>query len=70
MGEPIKVPMAADIPLGNGYTVTFAALDPTTGAAVSGVTVSNYAIEYTGAGPGDTPVDAFTLIDPKLLHRT
>ena len=50
MAQPLKTPMAPDIPLGNGYTVTFAAIDPTTGAAVSGVTVSNYAIEYSGGG--------------------
>jgi hypothetical protein len=44
--------MPADLDLPDGYTVTWAAVDPTTGADVSGVVVSNVSIFGTALGTG------------------
>jgi hypothetical protein len=38
---PQKEPMPPDCTLDNGCTISFAAISPTTGAAITGVTVSN-----------------------------
>ena len=54
MAVPIAVPMAGDLDLPDGYQVVFAAVDPATGNAVSGVTVTNVSLFGTilGAGGG------------------
>lgn len=45
--------MPSDLDLPDGYIVTWAAVDPTTGADVSGVVVSNVSLFGTMLGTGD-----------------
>lgn len=40
MAAPVTAPLPPGLDLQGGYTIKFVALDPTTGAAVSGVNVS------------------------------
>jgi hypothetical protein len=58
--------MAADLDLPDGYVVTWAAIDPTTGADVAGVKVSGVSIFGTllgtGAGGGSFPVGPYMLV--------
>lgn len=44
MSLPIDAGMPPDLDLPDGYVLTWAAIDPTTGADVSGVAVSNVSI--------------------------
>lgn len=44
MAVPVDAPLPQLCDLPDGYVVQFAALDPGTGATVSGVTVSNVSI--------------------------
>lgn len=56
MGEQIApLPRAT---LSNGMTIAFEAIDPTTGAAVTGVTVTNVAVYDDGGS------DAFEVSEP------
>jgi len=52
--------------LKTGCTVTVEAIDPSSGAAVSGVVVSEVAIYGTVAGPGKTLEES---IDEIYVHR-
>ncbi len=52
MSQPLIAPMAADLDLPDGYIVTWAAVDPTTGADVSGVVVSGVSMFGTMLGTG------------------
>lgn len=56
MPAPLTAPMPPDLELDGNYTIRLTAVDPTTGAVVSGVTVSNLAmqvVDLTGqAGQG------------------
>ena len=45
MAEQYKTSMPPALDLAGGWTVEFDAVDPTTGATVSGVTVSDVAIQ-------------------------
>jgi len=47
MAAPQKEPMPPNCDLGNGCTVEFAAISPTSGAAITGVKVSNATIYVT-----------------------
>lgn len=44
MAQPLIASMPKDLDLGGGWIVRLTAVDPTTGAAVSGVKVSNVVI--------------------------
>ncbi len=59
MAAPLKASMAPDIDLDTGCTVVFEAINPTTGAAVTGVTISNalLRVDYAGGGDGLIQVD-------------
>lgn len=52
MSEPLKTSMPPDLDLPDGYIVRWAAIDPTTGADVAGVVVSNVSIFGTALGTG------------------
>ena len=54
MSAPLIAAMPADLDLPDGYVVTWAAIDPTTGADVSGVVVSNVSIFGTRLGTGSS----------------
>ncbi len=55
--------MAPNIDLDSGCTVVFEAINPTTGAAVTGVTISNalLRVDYAGAG-SDSGAGPFLLV--------
>ncbi len=66
MSQPLIAPMPADLDLPDGYVITWAAVDPTTGNDVSGVVVSNVSIFGTalgtGTGDGGGPFGPFMLV--------
>jgi hypothetical protein len=53
MAAPQTANMPDNVDIGASFTLQIAALDPTTGAAVSGVKFSNMAIEADNLGGGD-----------------
>lgn len=53
VGPVLDAPFPADLDLADGWTLRITALDPTTGAPVSGVRVSNFAIECATVGETD-----------------
>jgi len=52
MTVPTPAPLPPELDLPDGYQVVFAALDPTTGNAVSGVVVGDVSIFGTILGTG------------------
>lgn len=52
MPEPITAGLPPDLVLGAGYVIRLAALNPTTGATVAGVTLSNVSIFVRNVGEG------------------
>lgn len=50
MAQKLTASMPAGLDLAEMYTIRFAALDPVTGAAVGGVTVSNVQIHCENTG--------------------
>jgi hypothetical protein len=52
MAAALEAAMAVDLNLPDGYVVVWAAIDPTSGADVSGVVVSNVSIFGTALGSG------------------
>lgn len=55
MSEKLTAALARDLVLGDGYIVRFAAVDPTTGANVTGVVVSNVNIDGDTLGTSALP---------------
>lgn len=55
MAQKLTAGLPQDLDLAEAYTIRFAAIDPTTGAAVAGVTVTNAQIvaDNIGATPPD-----------------
>lgn len=65
VGPILDVPMPADLDLADGWTLRVSALDPVTGAVVSGVKVSNLALEVelgAGTSAGDLAVGPYLLV--------
>lgn len=68
MSEALTAALAPDLDLPDGYKVVWAAIDPTTGADVSGVKVTGVSIFGTmlgtgsGGGGGGGPVGPFMLV--------
>ena len=54
MAVPVDAPLAPELDLPDGYRVVFAALNPTTGAAVPGVVVEDVSIFGTILGTAAT----------------
>lgn len=54
MARPLIAPLAPNIVLTSGYVVNLIAVDPTTGAAVSGVVVENVSMQVNTADQEDT----------------
>lgn len=55
MAQKIDVALPEDIVIGDGWQVVWDAVDPTTGASVSGVTVTN--TNVTSPGTGESVVE-------------
>lgn len=65
MAKAVKAAMPPDVDIGPGWTVEFAAIDPTTGADVAGVVVSAAMIEakdLTGQGGAGLASGPFMLV--------
>lgn len=65
VGPILDVPLPANAHLGDGWTVRITALDPVTGGVVSGVNVSNLALEVElgeGTDAADLEVGDFKLV--------
>lgn len=54
--------MPDNVDIGAAYTLEIAALDPTTGAAVAGVTFSNMELEVVATGTGELAYGPFMLV--------
>jgi hypothetical protein len=63
MPLPVKTGFPEELPISDGYQIIFAAVDPTTGADVSGVTITDASI-YASA-TGDT--NQLTVANPILI---
>ena len=64
MGQKIDVPLPEDLVIGDSWTVVWDAVDPTTGASVSGVSVSEAnisAADDAGGGFGGS-IGPFMLV--------
>jgi hypothetical protein len=59
MAAPMKTSMPANVDIGATYTLQIAALNPTTGAPVAGVTVSNVMLEVENVAGGDLTSGVF-----------
>lgn len=55
MAAPLNAPMPPDLVVGGSWRLVFAAVNPSTGAAVSGVTVSNVVIDADYITPDPDP---------------
>lgn len=66
MAQKINVDMPDDIVIGDGWTLEWDAVDPTTGASVAGVTVSEVNVSADdfvgGEGAGGELVGPFMLV--------
>ena len=65
VGPILDVPMPSDLDLADGWTLRVTALDPVTGAPVSGVKVSNLALEVAlgeGTSPEELAVGPYMLV--------
>ncbi len=63
MGAPLKAGIPPDAELGNGCTIEFAALDPTSGNIVTGVVLTQSSLWIEGGeGSRDTQSGPFMLV--------
>lgn len=65
MAAPMIAPIPPGLQLSGDYTIRFTALDPTTGATVSGVTVSGATVQLanlSGAAPAALQSGPFMLV--------
>lgn len=65
MAQPLVVGMPMNLDLAPGYVLRVTAVNPASGAVVSGVTVDQVVIE--GEGSGDFSNGLFTVANPILL---
>ncbi len=69
MPQPLTAPMPAGLDIVSGFQIQVTALDPTTGAQVAGVTVSNIVIEAEAVGVGTVASGDFVPL-PLLTPET
>lgn len=67
MAQKIDVPIPEGIDIGDGWQIVWDAVDPNTGASVSGVKVSNANVCYPpvggqGGGGTEEPLGPFMLV--------
>ena len=66
MAQKIDAPMTLALEIGGGWQIVWAAVDPTTGADVSGVVITNANVVATdvsaGGGTGGAVVGPYMLV--------
>lgn len=65
MAQPLIAPLPPDLDLPSGYKVQLSAVDPTTGATVTGVNISQFSLlvtDVTGGGGSGLTVGPFMLV--------
>jgi hypothetical protein len=62
MPVPIKAALPPELDIADGYVIRFAAVSPTDGSAVAGVTVSHVSIFGTDLAGVDVIVGPFLLV--------
>jgi hypothetical protein len=70
VAQPFILPLPPNLQLADSYIVRVTALDPTTGNTVSGVTVSNVALQVDNLSGVDLSSEMFKLVNPVLLRTT
>lgn len=68
MARRVIAPLAPELELSGGYVVRLVALDPTTGAAISGVAVSGVTMQVVKESAPEPP-RTFSVIPPLLTWR-
>ena len=69
MAQKLTAQIVEDVILGGGFTVRFAAVSPTDGSAVSGVTVSNVEVTGTPQPGSPTAIPPQQLVNPVLIRQ-
>lgn len=69
MAKPLDISLPQDCQLSSGYTVSFEALDPTDGATVTGVVISDAVIFGTPLGTGSLAAGPFQVVNPVLIKQ-
>lgn len=69
MAKPFSIALPPDHLLAGGYTIRLTAIDPATGAVVSGVNVQNVTMQVENLLGGDLSSGAFKMLNPVLLHK-
>ena len=62
MAQPLIVTLPPNLELGGSCVIRVAALDPSTGNVVTGVTVSNVTLEVDNTGGGSLDSGPFMLV--------
>lgn len=62
MPQPFDLPLPPNLYLSGGYTVRVTAIDPTSGAVVSGVNVSDVTLQVEQIAGGDLASGPFMLV--------
>jgi len=69
MAQPLTVSFPPDLLITDGWLVTIAAVDPTTGADVSGVTITEALMQVENLTGSDLSSGAFKMLNPVLLTQ-
>lgn len=62
MAQPFDLPLPPNLFLSGGYKIRVTALDPTTGAVVSGVNVSDVTLQVEQIAGGDLTAGVFMMV--------
>jgi len=68
MPQPLKAGLPPNLDLTGNFVVRMTALDPTTGAVVSGVTVSAFTMMVVNLGGGTIPDQPGFTVTPLLQY--
>ena len=69
MAQPLTVSFPPDLLITDGWLVTIAAVDPTTGADVAGVTITEALMQVENIAGTDLSSGAFKMLNPVLLTQ-
>jgi hypothetical protein len=69
MAQPLTVSFPPDLLITDGWLVTIAAVDPTTGADVAGVTITEALMQVENITGTDLSSGAFKMLNPVLITQ-